>query len=473
MKRIPLYIALGAVMMLTSCITDNPDCITPQPMETAFPVSFTIQLATEGNSARMGTRDGVNPDTPDGNENISSESDKGTAFDNKIASIVPVLYAYTGDATSGELVYSLPVAELVEGTLTMTPKGDDEIATQYDVTGQMKCNDWSKEMLLDPNAKLRLVVYLNCSNGDIATPLDIRDPGNALFYHHGQPDHKDEYVSGSQYFHSIPMFGAANVKFKEENKKDGSGNVEKDSNGNPVKIVNAYSQDGNKISIPILRAMAKIKVLLDLDEDSADGVELVSLYMERHSEQGYVLPKEWSTCYNTQTLFNNPAATINPFNDENPQYNHDCTIYPETEPEDNKHADEENFYSDNTEKLRFYLPDTYNHEHDGRTSKEIFLRLTYRVGVERNEAKGIVKEGTEYSHLMWFRPQGEWPETEAGLGLDATTPINYPTSSNNPWDIIRNHIYEFKIQKVEKASGNLTIQACVKDWKYYHYDIEL
>ena len=69
---------------------------------------------------------------------------------------------------------------------------------------------------------------------------------------------------------------------------------------------------------------------------------------------------------------------------------------------------------------------------------------------------------------MWFRPNDQWPD-EAKDGS-----INYPDIAKYgaPWDIIRNHIYEFVITGVEAASGNLNVQVSITPWEKHEMPTE-
>ena len=449
MKLKSIYIALGLSLLLSGCKSEEP---APQVQgEMNLPVSFTIQLAVESGATRAGEGTTWNGDEDadpvPGTETGSISQESGTDFDNTINSITAVLYFVVG----GEMKTNHPVA-------SMTLAGDElknnitQTSTSgvYTITGNLKSDSWTAEMLMNENNSYRLALFLNCAEGDVIYPLNIVNPATATFNHHGKPgDFRDEET---EHFHAIPMYGVSNVKFeKVENEDDPAKQYR-------MKIVDRSNKDAN---IDILRSMAKVRV--KLSESLSKKVELEELYISRHAVRGYVVPKFWNLRTSVADLVNGQAMNALTGPTDGGFYNHDCTVKPQNKANGNdsfEHDGGEDYHRNTTELLRFYLPDTYNYRNDeDDSSKEIYLRLKYKV------------EGSDtYTHYLWLRPFSEWPSSEdSGDG----TPNIYPASDkNNPWDIIRNHIYEFVIEGVED-NGSLNVEVCVKPWNYKIYNTEL
>ena len=455
MKLKSIYIALGLSLLLSGCKSEEP---APQVQgEVNLPVSFTIQLAIESQNTRAGedgtTWNGDNEADPvPGTENGSISNESGTNFDNTINSITPVLYSVKGQTLSS----SSPVGVMIQQNepQLMTDENDKVIPGKYIITGKMRFNSVTPEQLM--NGNYRLAIFINCGEDDVVTPLNIMSPARGEFYHHGKPDDCRDKDKSNKHFHGIPMYGVGNVKFVEDKDED-----------DPQRRYKFCNENGQELNINILRSMAKVRVKLSDDLADDEKINLTELYISRHAIKGFVVPKGWNTTSDVATLTNGLAmnAFTGAIKDD---YNHDCYVRPQTEENGNKVDNDDLDYNANTsELLRFYLPDTYNCDHDGiDDSDEIYLRLSYTV------------EDQEYTHLLWFRPVSEWPKEEGyGKILDqegnivSDTKINYP-DSGTPWDIIRNHIYEFVIEGVEDNFG-LKVAVNVKKWDYRKIETEL
>lgn len=453
MKLKHLYIALGLSALLTGCKDEEP-MVMPTEDIVKIPVSFSIRLDSE-DATRGDARIGIWEDGED-----PSNDREGTTFENTINSLTPVLYLAD---YRGIIDEKNPIAVL-DGATTLTSTnispsvnaGGEMIDGQFDVSGKMICSGLTSSQLIDCQDRLRLAVFINCAEDDVMLPLDIRRPAQATFNHHGKPD--DCKDSGSKHFHGIPMYGVSGVSFFKE----------KDSDGNDVYKVydpNSTEEQKQTLSIPILRSMAKVRVKLNADkEGKIDGkeVKLSSLFISRHAVKGYVVPKDWDKVTDV-TLLNFNGKGCNPLFSDNYKggdYNHAC--YVEPQPQDDKdineiHQGDEEYYKNSEDLLRFYIPDTYNCTNDADdTSPEIYMELTYTV------------DGNEYTHPLFFRPQNQWPRAEGKdeYSDDSTIP-NLPnlTKFGAPWDIIRNHIYEFVIEGVEETTGNLQVNVKVNEWK--------
>ncbi|MDE6258304.1 MAG: hypothetical protein K2M53_08005 [Muribaculaceae bacterium] len=453
MKLKSIYIALGLSLLLTGCKSEEP---APQAKgEVNLPVSFTIQLAIESQNTRSGDNDGIalysdsegagtwEDDEKGEYDDGEITDDSGTNFDNTINSIIPVLYFVTGN----EMKTTYPVAQMVDQRWEKVEGKDGE----FKVTGTLKSSNWSTDMLTDPQYKYRIALFINCGKDDVMSPLNINTPAQATFNHHGKPDDcRDE---NSKHFHGIPMYGVGEVKFVVDESAD-----------DPTRKYKILGNNDQELNINILRSMAKVRVKLSDDLAKDEKINLTELYISRHAIKGFVVPKGWNTTSDVASLTNGLAmnAFTGAIKDD---YNHDCYVRPQTKDNDyngvngDQHEGDKDYYANTSELLRFYLPDTYNCDHDGiDDSDEIYLRLSYTV------------EDQEYTHLLWFRPVSEWPSMKEGEYSDDGT-INYP-KTGTPWDIIRNHIYEFVIEGVEDNFG-LKVAVNVKKWDYRKIETEL
>ncbi|MDE6256047.1 MAG: hypothetical protein K2M39_07625 [Muribaculaceae bacterium] len=405
MKFNKIYIALGMVLALTSCKSDEP-----MPVEKTEPyMSFTISLSEEG------TRAGDNDRDPFGHDWDEDGDEDGTAFDRKVNSIVAVLYSVPDGK---KIVESAPVGEI-----KVVDKKDNGNGT-WTFTGTMK-SDFTATQLQGGN--YRLAVYVNSDN------IDIRRPATHTFSHHGiAGDESEENVN----FNGIPMYGVGDVKF--------TGLIPSQA----YDADHAFSllgAGGDKLSIPVLRSMAKIRITVDKkNEFKADGtknpdwlgaetgrkVKLVSFSISKHNTQGYVVPKGWNTqasvrFLSTSTAFNPVVNSAN--NQDWLELN--CTHTPGKS------------QTGNSEKmLRFYLPETINDQEN-----PIKLKVKYFID-------GKEKEGDEMEHTFCISLKGEEEATQ--------------------WDIFRNTVYEFDIVGVEENFG-LDLQVSVKDWNYHRVPAEL
>lgn len=450
--------ALSLALLLPSCKSDEPVPVAYE--EINMPISFTIRLATEAGTRAgegSGNPDGSFWDTDnDGNENAAV--DDGTKFDNTINSITPVLYY----VTDGVMQTKYPVAVMRE--YEWVPQLDAETKKptgQFTVTGTLRSDGWTAGMLTDPKYSYRLALFINCGSEDVMSPLNINNPASATFNHHGVPDDKKD--AGSKNFHGIPMYGVSDVKFKVEKKTE---------NGEEKTEYSVTDGNGDKLNIPILRSMAKVRILLDNEQLAGKTVELKELYISRHAVKGYVVPKGWNN-NSTVVSINNNGKAMYAFTgglgstEDDGYYNHDCFVEPQKElGEDHIHFGQKDYYSNSAEKLRFYLPDTYNYRNDGdENSREIYLRIKYTVG----GIKDTNGEEKVFTHYLWFRPISQWPDSE----LDDDGEMMYPSVEKpNPWDIIRNHIYEFIITGVE-SDNKIKVEVCVKPWNYKVFNTEL
>lgn len=409
MKLKSIYIALGLSLLLSGCKSEEP---APQAENAAPFVSFTIALSMESNGTRADARiaDGEEPNTGDGGDNEwgNSGTESGTKFENTVNNIIPVLYSATKQPNGIVTINSAyPVGKMVnavydrndtDGTLT--------------ITGQLK-TEIPASMLEEEGHTYRLAVFVNAKNG-----FDIYKPEQNTFSRHGIPsnlkiDGDPENRTG------IPMYGVHEVKF------DGLADGLKD--GKYLDSNNPYVL-GETFTIPVLRSMAKVIVRVDEEKLAGRDVKLSMVEISRHLNKGHLVPKGWDTCKSVSEL--TLTGAMNPFISSNiDAYDEGCHVEPK----------KEDLNSDTF--LRFFLPETYNCNHDDiDTTEPIKLTVTYTSDGTSEPKTGVI-------YFANYDDNGKPTDWE-----------------KNAWDIIRNHIYEFVIEGVEASTGELKVNVKVKDW---------
>lgn len=414
MKLKSIYIALGLSLLLSGCKSEEP---APQAENAAPFVSFTIALSMESNGTRADARiaDGEEPNTGDGGDNEwgNGGTESGTKFENTVNNIIPVLYSATKQPNGKVTINSAyPVGEMVnavydrndtDGTLT--------------ITGQLK-TEIPASMLEEEGHTYRLAVFVNAKKG-----FNIKQPEQNTFHRHGIPSNLK--IDGTEDI-GIPMYGVHEVKF------DGLANGLKD--GKYLDSDNPYVL-GETFTIPVLRSMAKVIVRVDEEKLAGRDVKLSKVEISRHVNKGYLVPKGWDTCTSVSELtltgaMNGYVGTLDQDYDKN------CPILPT---DDNTNSD--TF-------LRFFLPETYNSNHDDiSTTEPIKLTVTYTSDGTSDEKTGVI-------YFANYDDDGKPTDWE-----------------KNAWDIIRNHIYEFVIEGVEASTGELKVNVSVKPWVIHHYEL--
>lgn len=417
MKLKSIYIALGLSLLLSGCKSEEP---APQAENAAPFVSFTIALSMESNGTRADARiaDGEEPNTGIGGDNEwgNSGTESGTKFENTVNNIIPVLYSATKQPNGKVTINSAyPVGKMVnavydrndtDGTLT--------------ITGQLK-TEIPASMLEEEGHTYRLAVFVNAKNG-----FDIYKPEQNTFSRHGIPsnlkiDGDPENRTG------IPMYGVHEVKF--DGLADGLKNGEYLDSTNPYVL-------GETFTIPVLRSMAKVIVRVDEEKLAGRDVKLSKVEISRHLNKGHLVPKGWDTCKSVSEL--TLTGAMNPFiSSDIDAYDKGCYVEPK----------EEDRNSDTY--LRFFLPETYNCNHDDiSTTEPIKLTVTYTSDGTSDEKTGVI-------YFANYDDNGKPTDWE-----------------DKAWDIIRNHIYEFVIEGVEDNFG-LKVAVNVKKWDYRKIETEL
>jgi len=303
--------ALGVALLFSSCGSDNaPD----KPGDDGFKLKFTVSMA----SPQPGVRSEADPfDGMDWGDDYTGED--GNDFDNKINTLVPMIYPY--DASTGEVNYRYPAGTITGVTKTLRNGTTDT----YDVTCTFN-SLYDLETLKKGN--YRIMVFANVPENSTFT-----NPGAIEFQHVGK--------AGAGNFTQIPMWGALNISFADL-KKD---------------VVNNVGE------IPVLRAMAQIRVnIADALAAGERKVELRSITVHSLSDKGYLCPNGWEKL---------ATVTALPFNTTLRAFSY------------NKEADHVDAVSAADKKtLSFYLPEVANEKMLADISREVFIRVAYRADGE-------------------------------------------------------------------------------------------
>lgn len=204
---------------------------------------------------------------------------------------------------------------------------------------------------------------------------------------------------------AIPMWGVNAYEFRY------------DSNGQLLKNQDFTGNDYE--AVDLLRATAKIGV--KLSEDLKDKYELVSLKINRIASSGYSLPKNWNSKVKTNSFQHAPS--FNPV---------------ETGDADKDFIGEVNdfIYDEETDEFYIYVPETRNIKDND--DEEIAIELNIRD-----------------------------KSTLESLTFDYSKGLKFRTYSNgvpegDPYDILRNHYYQYTINDI--VLGDLFLTLRVADW---------
>ena len=402
MKFNKIYIALGMVLALTSCKSDEP-----VPVEKTEPyMSFTISLSEEG------TRAGDNDRDPFGHDWDEDGDDEGIAFDRKIDNVTPVLYSAPG----GTIVADVPVGQITD--VTKVDNGDGTAT----FTGALK-TDLNIDQLRAGN--FRLAVFVNATGRDICgSGINIKNPSATTFHHHGKAG---DMCAQEQPFNSIPMYGVAKVDFSGINPADHT---------TADKSYTLKGESGQKLVIPVLRSMAKIRVTVDKNnhfnekgEVNPDwlgakrSVRLKEFTISRHNTLGYVVPRSWDKITSVTALSTTTAQYVVGGSVGGQVWSEEhCTVTPGDFKEGNS-----------TSMLQVYLPETFNDRNDP-------IVLTVKYYIDGNE-----NNGDELTHTFYIASR-------------------YNDINSTQYDIFRNTIYQFDIVGVENNTGELSLNVSVKPW---------
>lgn len=171
----------------------------------------------------------------------------------------------------------------------------------------------------------------------------------------------------------------------------------------------------------LLRSMAKVRVSVNSDVATEKKVVLSSLTLNKVNQSGFVSPAKWSSLDATTELL--PAESLRIPEDVTPM-------------SDQMMTDQR----DENGKLYFYLPEIENNNTTER--EDLILTVDYTVD-------GVEREGKIY-----------FCNYSDGIPVVST-----------PYDIVRNHIYDFTITGVPDNAVGLEVFVAVKDWERKYYEI--
>lgn len=323
---------------------------------------------------------------------------------------VNIVTAVLYEVVDGRLATSIPVGEMADATYEL-----DKLNGTLTISGQLVTRHSARQL---EEGQFRLAVFVN------APDIDINHPETASFEQHGIPDK----IS----FTGIPMYGVGNADF--HGLSDALADKE-----NPFPIKNSSLSD-RLLDIPVLRSMAKVRVKVANALFEERDVKLQALHISRHANKGYVVPTGWDKSESMATL--GVEEVMNAFRADNLEsYTHNCSVSPSVE---------EDSYNENSwTMLRFYIPETYNYTHDNIDSDELCLSVEYYSDGDKANLK---------KHEILFR----YYDPKTGL----------PDLSSKPWDLVRNHIYEFVITGIEAQTGQLQISLNAGWWGHHHLELQ-
>ncbi len=213
-------------------------------------------------------------------------------------------------------------------------------------------------------------------------------------------------------FEAIPMWGVKAVTMKN--------------------LMSTETYDESKLNnlgtVYLLRAMAMVRVMWG--DKVKDKANFVKFELNRHNGSGYTLPASWNDSTDTKKI--ELAKTIREKKDENQQKMTVTADPTKSMKYQGKDFTEEKF-------IQFYLPEIDNTTTE---SDEVTLTVTYQLNGEETPREGVIK----------FR------NYEEGV----------PKAGEGPYDIVRNHIYEFIITQI--GSDGIELNAAVRDWRIIRYE---
>ncbi|MDE6443335.1 MAG: hypothetical protein K2K64_02780 [Muribaculaceae bacterium] len=403
-------LAFAGISLMSACSDDKSP--SPEPDNSPTFLSFNISLDKSDISTRADDDDWGDDYNP---------SDEGYTFDNIVDQMTfrPVIYKVKTDGTIEKFVEVIPLSLLDPG---QEPNSDK---LNFAFTGMLPEQDDTKySALAGKTDTYRMMIFTNGY-----TPTEGSIDGSLTFSQIGN--------QGKPGFTAVPMWGVGEFSFKDLRK------------GEALRIG----------EIPLLRAMAMVRVKLAPEEDFNGSygapwaaVDLVSLSINRYNESGMMAPQLWDKLSLTKqedhkfiltkripdaVSVNENGYTIKWATDSD-----NTNVRMATDAQDGAEV----YY--NVESLHrgngyFYLPEILN-------NIESPLKLTIGYTVHGGE--------TRYTEVD-FRPltQKEDPTSVIDPGELA--------SGNYLWNVVRNHIYEYTIKGVRDSK--LSLEVSVKDWSYH------
>ncbi|MBD5371012.1 MAG: hypothetical protein HDR80_07690 [Bacteroides sp.] len=331
-------------------------------------------------------------------------AENGSTFDCAIKDIYPVLYRVGANGAA-----SSAVARMARTSSSLVKSSDGKAVYRIDgvlepVAGQISDDALNVDYLTSHD--FRIAVFANHNPG--ATALTLMNPGSFTAY--GTPGQTIGSGDNATTFSGIPMWGVADVDF------DG------------IRLGTSFMMG----DIPLLRAMAQVRLTVSDEMWEEREVRLQSLSINRLQPTGLILPRlDWTSIASISTL--GVTDTPNAFSSAGALG--EVTGYTVSAGTD----------ASLRKTLTFYLPETENSTTPA-AADELVLTATYTVDGDDTPRTGSI----------YFRPY-----SETGVA-----------SAANQYHIIRNHIYEYTIIGVA-ASYTPEIQLSVRKWTYEERHTEL
>lgn len=365
-----IFSLMAAMAMLmvsaTGCIMDNEEPGTPDD-EGLMMVSFRVVTPNQTAASR-----GVTPPDGSGNWGTIDPNDPGTEFDNLL--LPNQLKVFITDDQSNSLA-----------EVTMLSLSGPSATGEREYIGFITGDD-TFENVQSKGAKLHV----------------IANAGNDLTDTNGEINSDKSFEKSGQGFDAIPMWGVATVQKKpfSEMKKGERFEVQE--------------------TIWLLRAMAKVEILLKEPIDDNYIQTLTGATLDGVNGSGYLLPLStntgWKTVSETKALSYDDSFRPLKKGTETATIN--------ATPQDNA--------------IVFYLPDCANP--NGDTANELAINVSYTT-------KETPEGGQPETGTIYFRPY------ENGTA----------NTTGDPYNIVRNHLYRFTITGIDPNS-QLTLQYTVCPW---------
>lgn len=350
-----IFLLLLASALFASCMSDEAaEC----PADTDK-MSVTFTLVTGGDRA---TRAG----TWSENETSATSADHGTEYETKI-----------DPGKLQVLVYNPTDNTLIGKVEQLTYIRDTQNQYIYHFTGVLPLDSWNMK---DGQFNGKIVVLANSDTYSPAEGTALSDMLPLAF------NYVPTEFAGTTPTASIPMWGVKTVN---------------------VTLTAGEAKDIGDIYI--LRAMSKIKVMVDAD--ATNNLKLNSVKLTKYNKSGYVLPSGYAAVNNTELL----TTTDKSFN-----------------PKDDAVEAEIPFTKDEDGSYNIYVP-----EYDNKNNDAL---ITVNAQDDNNKtAKDYTIELKDY---------------------DKTT--GQPKTDAEPKDIIRNTVYQYAVKSID--SQGLRIKYKVMPW---------
>lgn len=398
-----LKMALAAAIIPCMAACSNNEDPNPPVDDSPTLLSFNISLDKSDLSATRA----------DDNWSEIDPSDNGYDFDNIVDQMTfrPVIYKVLPDNTLEKFVEVVPLTLLDPG------QEPNSSTLNFAFTGMLPGTDdkYSYTSLTGKDTRYRMMIFTNGY-----TPVDDSIDESLTFSQIGN--------SGKPGFTAVPMWGVKEFTFKDLKK------------GEALQVG----------EIPLLRAMAMVRVLLASEKPDEnpdpnisyydpsigaprDKVDLVSISINKYHANGYFAPQQWAGITVTNSSDHKYESTLRiPSGNSLSDYTIEVGEK-DNDPETKTYME----IGENGQELYFNHP-TVNRE----------LLTLYLPEVENNPTEKLqVKIG--------FR-------THKGKVRYSSFDVK---NGSTQWDIVRNHIYEYKVTGVQDAK--ISVEVCVKDWQYH------